>query len=156
MVQSVLSSLTLGYRPLWSRARRLAGVQLFVHDEPGSHADMPHLLRILAEMWSQQAPPVLLSPQSRQVLCNLLESAPKGSPWIEVNGSWLQQDEGIFELVQSAKERGLVLVWSGSLNEVPDADAAQGFASSLLSLPPSGAQGVANLPGPLEIGRAHV
>lgn len=146
MVQSVLNSLTLGYMPLWSRARRLAGVQLFVHEEPGRNADMPHLLRTLAEMWNNQAPPLLLSPQSRQVLCNLLEHAPQGSPWIEVNGSWLQEDEGIFELVEQAKARGLTLVWSGALNQLPDADAAQGFVSSLLRLPPEGAQGVRNEP----------
>ncbi|MEG0445552.1 MAG: histidine kinase, partial [Comamonas sp.] len=146
MVQSVLNSLTLGYRPLWSRARRLAGVQLFVHEEPGRNADMPHLLRTLAEMWNNQAPPLLLSPQSRQVLCNLLEHAPQGSPWIEVNGNWLRQDEGIFELVQQAKARGLTLVWSGALNQLPDADAAQGFVSSLLRLPPEGAQGLRNEP----------
>lgn len=146
MVQSVLTSLTLGYRPLWSRARRLAGVQLFVHEEPGRNADMPHLLRIIEEMWSNQAPPVLLAPQSRQVLCNLLEQAPQGSPWIEVNGDWLREDEGIYELVQQAKARGLMLVWSGALNQVPDAETAQGFVNSLLRLPPEGAQGVSNRP----------
>lgn len=30
MVQSVLGSLTLGYRALWGRSRALAGVQLYV------------------------------------------------------------------------------------------------------------------------------
>ena len=135
MVQSVFSALTLGYRPLWSRARRLVGIQLFVHEDPGCNADMGHFLRSLNEIWSQQAPPLLISAQSRQVLCNLLEHAPQGSPWIEVQGDWLQQDEGIYELVQKAKARGLMLVWGGSLAEVPDADAARCFASSLLSLP---------------------
>ena len=145
MVQSVFSALTLGYRPLWSRARRLVGIQLFVHEDPGCNADMGHFLRSLNEIWSQQAPPLLISAQSRQVLCNLLEHAPQGSPWIEVQGDWLQQDEGIYELVQKAKARGLMLVWGGSLAEVPDADAARCFASSLLSLPPEGANGIANV-----------
>ena len=144
MAQSVLSSLTLGYRPLWSRARRLAGVQLYVHEDPGAEADMAHLLRSLDELWSRQAPPLLISPQSRQVLCNLLEHAPQGSPWIEVRGDWLQQDEGIYQLTQKAKARGLMLVWGGSLADVPEAGAASYFASSLLSLPPEGASGIAN------------
>lgn len=97
MTQSALSSLTLGYRPLWGRTRRLAGIQLYVHEDSGSSADMAHFLRTVDEIWSRQAPPLLISPQSRQVLCNLLEHAPQGSPWIEVRGDWLQQDEGIYE-----------------------------------------------------------
>ena len=144
MVQSVFSALTLGYRPLWSRARRLVGLQLFVHEDPGCNADMAHFLRSLDEIWSRQAPPLLISPQSRQVLCNLLEHVPQGSPWIEVRGDWLQQDAGIYALVQQAKARGLMLVWGGSLAEVPEADAARYFASSLLSLPLEGANGMPN------------
>ncbi|MDR0225007.1 MAG: HDOD domain-containing protein [Burkholderiaceae bacterium] len=143
MVQSVLSSLTLGYRPLWNRNRRLAGIQLYLHEEAGAEADVQHLLRILQEIWGTQSPPVLLSPQSRQVLCNLLERAPKGSPWIEVRGDWLQ-DSGIYELVRQAHARGLMLVWRGPLADVPDAQAAHWFASSLLYLPPEGAAGVLN------------
>lgn len=146
MVQSVLSSLTLGYRPLWNRQRRLAGVQLYLHEDPGEPADMQHLLRILRELWSEQAPPLLLSPQSRQTLCDLLVHAPQGSPWIEVRGDWLLQDEGIYELVLQARARGLMLVWGGSLDAVPEPDAARLFASSLLSLPLQGAEGVPNMP----------
>ena len=91
MTQSALSSLTLGYRPLWGRTRRLAGIQLYVHEDSGSCADMAHFLRTVDEIWNRQAPPLLISPQSRQVLCNLLEHAPQGSPWIEVRGDWLQK-----------------------------------------------------------------
>lgn len=144
MVQSALSSLTLGYRPLWGRTRRLAGIQLYVHEDPGTSADMAHFLRSVDEVWSRQAAPLLISPQSRQVLCNLLEHAPQGSPWIEVRGDWLQQDDAIDQLVQKAKARGLKLVWAGHLADVPEADAARGFASSLLSLPPEGASGIRN------------
>ena len=143
MVQSVLSSLTLGYRPLWNQARRLAGVQLYLHEEPGVQADVAHLLRILRETWGTQSPPVLLSPQSRQVLCDLLENASKGSPWIEVRGDWLQ-DSAIYDLVRQAHARGLMLVWRGPLSDVPDAQAAHWFASSLLHLPPEGASGMQN------------
>ena len=48
MVQSVLGSLTLGYRALWGRSRALAGVQLYVAQADASAAvDTPHLLRTL-------------------------------------------------------------------------------------------------------------
>ena len=73
MVQSVLGSLTLGYRPLWNGARQLAGIQLYVQDLPGSYVDAPHLLRTLQEMWSASSPPLLISPQSRQLLLQLLQ-----------------------------------------------------------------------------------
>src|SRR5574344_1990967 len=89
MVQSVLGSLTLGYRPLWNGARQLAAIQLYVQDLPGSYVDAPHLLRTLQEMWSASSPPLLISPQSRQLLLQLLQQAPRGSPWIEVRGDWL-------------------------------------------------------------------
>ena len=86
MVQSVLGSLTLGYRPLWNASRHLAGVQLYVQDDPAITVDAPHLLRTLQELWSASSPPLLLSPQSRQLLLQLLQQAPRGSPWIEVRG----------------------------------------------------------------------
>ena len=47
MVQSVLGSLILGYRPLWNRARKLAGIQLYAHNEASATVDGGHLLRTL-------------------------------------------------------------------------------------------------------------
>ena len=86
MVQSVLGSLILGYRPLWNRARKLAGVQLYLHNESSTMVDAGHLLRTLQELWSASSPPLLISAQTRQLLCDLLEHAPRGAPWIEVRG----------------------------------------------------------------------
>ena len=50
MVQSVLGSLILGYRPLWNRARKLAGIQLYAHNEASATVDGGHLLRTLQEL----------------------------------------------------------------------------------------------------------
>ena len=75
MVQSVLGSLVLGYRPLWNRARKLAGVQLYAQNDPAANVDAGHLLRTLQELWTASSPPLLSSPLSRQLLCNLLEKA---------------------------------------------------------------------------------
>ena len=90
MALPALSSLTLGYRPLWNKDRALAGVQLYLDCDPSLDPDVPHFLRILQEMWSQAAPPLLLSPQTHQLLSALLETAPAGSPWVEVRGDWLE------------------------------------------------------------------
>ena len=81
MAQSVLGSLILGYRPLWNRTRKLAGIQLYAHNEASVTVDAAHLLRTLQELWTASSPPLLISPQTRQLLCDLLEHAPRGAPW---------------------------------------------------------------------------
>lgn len=141
MVQSVLGSLTLGYRPLWNAARRLAAVQLYVQELPGAQVDAPHLLRTLQELWSAQSPPLLLSPQSPQLLLQLLQKAPRGSPWIEVRGHWLA-NATLLAQVRSAHQRGLRLVWRGELAQLPPGDIAACFDNSLLSLSAQDAVGI--------------
>lgn len=141
MVQSVLSNVTLGYRPVWSRARKLIAIQLFVHTAPSSTLECSHLLRTIQELWDASSPALIVTPQTRQLLCNFLERAPKGSPWITVEDHWLE-DSTIFELVQSAKKRGLKLIWRGQLHELPEAAMAQHFDNSLLSLSPADADAI--------------
>lgn len=135
MVQSVLGSLVLGYRPLWNRARKLAGVQLYAQNDPAANVDAGHLLRTLQELWTASSPPLLISPLSRQLLCNLLEKAPRGTPWIEVRGDWLA-DSYILGLVKTAHQRGLRLVWRGDVGNLPEPEVAGCFDNSLLSLRP--------------------
>lgn len=162
MVQSVLGSLTLGYRALWGRSRALAGVQLYVAQADASAAvDTPHLLRTLREMWGEHSPPLLLSPQSRQLLLDLLQYAQPGGPDIEVRGQWLVGSE-IFSMVRAAHARGLRLVWRGDLTDLPEQDVARCFSHSLLSLQPevalaalrAGAQRSPVLPGQMYEGIA--
>jgi EAL and modified HD-GYP domain-containing signal transduction protein len=138
MVQSVLGRLILGYRPLWGRARKLAGIQLFVQSDPAAMVDTAHLLRTLQELWTASSPPVLLSPQNHQLLCDMLENAPRGAPWIEVRGSWLS-DSTIYARVKAAHQRGLKLVWRGDLGRLPEPEVAQCFDNSLLTLRPEDA-----------------
>ena len=112
MAKSVLGSLTLGYRPLWNRARTLAGVQLFVSEDE-ERTDGAHLLRALDETWSGESPPLLLSPQSRALLIDLLAHADASAPMIEVQLPWLL-DHALREGVQQARSRGARLVASGT------------------------------------------
>ena len=138
MVQSVLGSLILGYRPLWNPSRKLAGIQLFAHNEASTVVDAGHLLRTIQELWTASSPPLLISAQSRQLLLNLLENAPKGSPWIEVRGEWLADSE-IYARVKTAHQRGLRLVWRGDIGKLPEPDVARCFDNSLLTLRPEDA-----------------
>lgn len=138
MVQSVLGSLVLAYRPLWGRARTLAGIELSVQSDALAPVDTLHLLRTLVELWSASSPPVLLAPQNRQLLCDMLEHAPRGTPWIAVPGAWLE-DSTIHARVRVAHQRGLRLVWRGELSQLPEPDIAACFDNSLLSLAPEDA-----------------
>ncbi len=138
MVQSVLGSLILGYRPLWNRARKLAGIQLYAHNEATAVVDAGHLLRTLQELWSASSPPLLISAQTRQLLCDLLEHAPRGAPWIEVRGDWLS-DSAIYSRVKTAHQRGLKLVWRGDARKLPEPEIARCFDNSLLTLRPEDA-----------------
>lgn len=138
MVQSVLGSLTLGYRPLWSRARTLAGIQLFVQNDGDAAVDAPHLLRTLQETWGPSSPQLLLSLQSPQLLHDVLAHASGGTatPWVEVRGDWLAADAVLQQRAQAAQARGLHLVWRGELARLPDAGTAASFSQSLLTLRP--------------------
>ncbi|MCB1979950.1 MAG: HDOD domain-containing protein [Burkholderiaceae bacterium] len=133
MVQSVLGSLVLAYRPLWGRARTLAGIELKVQSDALAPVDTPHLLRTLVELWTASSPPLLLAPQNRQLLCDMLEHAPRGTPWIAVPGAWLE-DSAIHGRVKAAHHRGLRLVWRGELSRLPEPGIAACFDNSLLSL----------------------
>lgn len=153
MVQSVLGSLVLAYRPLWGRARTLAGIELSVQSDALAPVDTPHLLRTLAELWSASSPPLLLAPRNRQMLCDMLEHAPRGTPWIAVPGAWLE-DSAIHARVRAAHQRGLRLVWRGELAQLPEPGIAACFANSLLSLSPLDAAAALQARAPARPGAA--
>jgi hypothetical protein len=134
MVQSVLGSLTLGYRPLWGRSRELVGVQLVVHEGQGPQPDALHLLRILDELWSASSPPLVLSLQSPALLASLLEQAQPGAPAFEVPGAWLAQDPALRRRVIAAQGRGLRMVWRDQVRQAPPPDIARCFERKLYSL----------------------
>lgn len=139
MVQTALTSLALGYRPLWNAARKLVGVQLFMHEGGDDQPDVPHFLRMLQEMAAPTAPRLILSPQSRHLLGLLLQHAVRDAQQlIEVRGEWLA-DSALYELVQHAQARGVRLVWRGAMNDLPDAESARWFTSSMLRLAPQDA-----------------
>ena len=136
MSRSVLGNLIFGYRPLWGRGRSLCGVELSIQEADSTvEIDAAHLLRTLKEIWEPQSPPLLLAPQTRQLLCDLLEHAPPETPWIEVPNDWLG-DSTVYQRVLDAQRRGLKLVWRGDVGRLPDVSLASCFNNSLLSIPP--------------------
>ena len=77
MSQSVLGSLTFGYRPFWNRPRALAGVQLFVHEDRQEDAA---LRALLADLDNTYGPGLKISGHN--------EYAAKACPGFNV-GKWL-------------------------------------------------------------------
>ncbi|WP_219211254.1 HDOD domain-containing protein [Variovorax boronicumulans] len=137
MAQSVLGSLTLGYRPLWNKARALAGVQLFVHaDDQG--IDGQHLLRTLAEQWSAESPLLLLSPSAPDLLAGLLTHATAGGPAIVVPAAWRDQ-AGVRDALRMAHQRGVHLLASGAPTALADAGADRWAKQRALRLAPADA-----------------
>lgn len=133
MTTSVLGSVSLGYQLLWNQLRQLCGVQLFVGTDGATPVDARHLLGTMGELWSEQAPVLLLSPQSPGLLADLLTHAPRGSPWIEVHDSGLG-DQAMVRRVVDASQRGLKLVWRGEPGTRPSASLAPYFERNMVSL----------------------
>ena len=132
-MQSVLSRLVLGYRPLWGRSRALVGVELTVQsadpvsakaaDPVTTALDIPHLLHTLGELWLAHSPPLLLAPQTPALLCHVLQATvqPAGqlAPMaVVVPGAWLG-DGALAQQVQTACARGVALVWRGNAAQQP-------------------------------------
>ncbi len=157
MTATVLDCITLGYQPLWSRQRELAGIGLYARAIPRPEVDIPvtaqHLLDVLRDILPHDAPPVFLVPQSAALLLDLLAHVPppepprsvRGpvfatntflAPTLVVSGELLDSAGGVADAVRRAHKRGLQLVWQGS-SDHPPADEIKGcFYRFWLSLPP--------------------
>lgn len=132
MAQSVLGSITLGYRPLWNRARALGGLQLFVHEDEQS-VDGRHLLRTLGELWSAESPRLVLSVRSRALLFDLVAHVESSDPMIEIPFDQIGQ-AGMRAALARAKQRGAHLLLGGTPRDVVDPEAARWFERRILSL----------------------
>jgi hypothetical protein len=133
----VLGSIALGYQLLWNQLRQLDGVQLFVaaSASQGAEANIHagHLLAAISEQWSTQAPALLLSPRSPQLLRDLLQHTPPNGPWLEVNEAWLG-DPATTQHVRQAHQRGLKLVWRGEPGQRASAAIRGCFHKQMINL----------------------
>lgn len=112
MSSSVLGSLSLGYQLLWDRTRQPAAVRLFVDAAAGTPVDARHLRTTLADLWPEQAPPLLLSVPSPTLRLDLLQQGGPQDPWLEIPLDGLEEPALTQPLAQ-AHQRGLPLVWCG-------------------------------------------
>ena len=133
MPHTVLGNVSLGYQLLWNRLRQLCGVRLFIGTDDATTVDALHLLGALDELWSEQAPTLLLSVQSHRLLGDILEHAPTNSPWIEVHEMHLR-DATIVQRVLQAHQRGMKLIWRGEPGARPSAALAPCFLRKIVTL----------------------
>lgn len=135
MAKTVLGGVSLGYRLLWNQLRQLCGVQLFVGTDDTTAVDASHLLSALDELWSEQAPTLLLSVQSPRLLTDILDHAPVGTPWMEVHEMQLR-DPAMARRVHQAHQRGMKLIWRGEPGQRPSAALAPCFLRPMVNLTP--------------------
>lgn len=135
MTQSVVGSITLGYRPLWNKMRELAAVQLFVEVVQGGAIDAVHLVETLQELSSMETPQLLLSMHNIRLLSDMLAHAPAADYWIEVPNAWLSEPD-IAARVPQAAARGLKLVWRGDLEDWAKTPLQSCFALQLMNITP--------------------
>lgn len=133
MAHTLLGRLSLGYQLLWGQLRALRGVQLFIGLDDTTPVDAPQLLNAINELWSDQAPTLLLSIQSTRLLSDILEHAPASSRWIEVHESQLH-DPAMASRVHKAYQRGLKLIWRGEPGSRPSTALAPCFLRTVISL----------------------
>ena len=135
MAHTVLGSVSLGYQLVWGQLRQLRGVHLFVGIDDTTPVDAQHFLNAIDELWSEQAPTLLLSIQSAKLLGDILDNAPASPRWIEVHASQLRDPIMAARVVQ-AHQRGLKLIWRGDPGTQPSAALAPCFLRHMATLTP--------------------
>ena len=135
MTSSVLGSVTLGFEPIWSRARQCVGVRLFVEPLRSTAVDASHLLEAISRQWSDAAPTLLLNVQSPTLLADLLGHAPVSGVWLEITDAALG-DDALTARIHLAHQRGWSLVWSGPAGHVLAQQSASWFYKTLHTLTP--------------------
>ena len=135
MSTAALGQVALGYQLIWNALRQVAGVQLFMAAEEGKRVDTPQLLQAISDAWSEQAPQLLISPTSPELLGELLTHAKATGPWIEVQDTHLH-DASLIERLFQAHQRGVPLVWRGEPGTWPNTALAACFSRPMVTLTP--------------------
>jgi len=135
MAHGALHEVSLGYQLLWDSQCKVAGVQLGVDAHPEASLDTRHLLSLLGQLWSTDAPQLQLTTASKPLLADLLDLMPAKLARLEVTDTQLQ-DPALAQRVVRAGQRGLALIWRGEPGTRFKAAYAGSFAQSILGLSP--------------------
>lgn len=116
MSLNLLEHVALAYQPIWGAHRQVAGVRLRVRTLTPGAVDAAHLLGLLANEWSDHAPPLVLSFTEASLLRQALMVSPLDGVWLEVPDFGDEPPSGLVELLARAHAAGHRLVQDAPLS----------------------------------------
>lgn len=84
MAFNILEHVAFAYQPIWGQNRQLTGVRLRVRSLHTESVDAAHLLHVLGNEWSEQAPALLVSFAEPAQLLQALSVNPHDAIWLEI------------------------------------------------------------------------
>lgn len=97
------------YQPIWGDGRRLVGVRLTIRllDQG---VDAPHLLQLIADWWSADAPFLLVAFEEQRPLQHALAVPPPDHLWLELPDHGPRMPPAMLEALKQARQLGHRLV----------------------------------------------
>ncbi|NIC43656.1 HDOD domain-containing protein [Aquabacterium sp. A08] len=115
MSLNLLEHVAFAYQPIWGASRQLTGVRLRVRALAPDSVDAVHLLELLANAWSDQAPFLLVSFVEQSLLRQALVVSPHDNLWLEIPDFGDTPPPGLPEAVARAHRMGHRLVQDAPL-----------------------------------------
>ncbi len=115
MSLNLFEHVALAYQPIWGLNRQLTGVRLRLHALSPAAVDAAHLLTLLANVWSDQSPTLVLSFSQTGLLKQALLSEPLDGVWLEVPDFGDAEPAGMVAALAQAHARGHRLVHDAPL-----------------------------------------
>lgn len=110
MAFNILEHVVFAYQPIWGQNRQLTGVRLRVQALNPESVDAAHLLHVLGNEWSEQAPFLLVSFADQSQLLQALSVTPHDGLWLELPDGGEATAPELVEAVALARRLGHRLV----------------------------------------------
>ncbi len=136
MAFNILEHVAFAYQPVWGQTRQLVGVRLRVRALHTESVDAAHLLHVLGNEWSEQAPFLLVSFADQPQLLQALSVNPHDAIWLELPDRGDFTAPELVEAVALAHRKGHRLVQQSPLARARPSVADNGQWRYLLDLWP--------------------
>lgn len=136
MAFNILEHVAFAYQPIWGQNRQLAGVRLRVRALHTESVDAAHLLHVLGNEWSEQAPFLLVSFVDQPQLLQALSVKPHDAIWLELPDGGEFTPPEMVDAVASARRMGHRLVQQCPLERARPSGSGNGPWRYLLDLWP--------------------
>lgn len=136
MAFNILEHVAFAYQPVWGQTRQLVGVRLRVRALHTESVDAAHLLHVLGNEWSDQAPFLLVSFADQPQLLQALSVNPHDAIWLELPDGGDFSAPELVDAVALARRKGHRLVQQAPLARARPSGADNGQWRYLLDLWP--------------------